>query len=182
MDLLARNGHGSKHTEFINAELESKGITDVTRDDAFRAWLHLSNFDMDHGVVLRSMAFDEGEELPVPILNDIAIRSAPNSSQEATTQSSSGSHDAMPASGPELKAYLDTKIRECVASVLQLSSIEDVDSKAALSDLGVDSVMTVSLRRKLQQTLKVKVPPTLTWSHPTVGHLAGWFAEKIHAS
>lgn len=63
-------------TDFINAELESKGITDVTRDDAFRAWERVAKLDMDHAVVLRSLAFDENEPLPVPILNDIAVRRA----------------------------------------------------------------------------------------------------------
>jgi 6-methylsalicylic acid synthase len=55
----------------------------------------------------------------------------------------------------------------------------DVDSKAALADLGVDSVMTVTLRRQLQLSLKTAIPPTLTWSHPTVSHLVAWFVEKI---
>jgi 6-methylsalicylic acid synthase len=167
-------------TEFINAELESKGITDVTREEAFRAWDHLSKYDMDHGVVLRSMAFDEGEPLPVPILNDIAVR------RPATvTMGSNGSAPAtaaggnVPTSGPELKAYLLDKVSECVVKTLQLASVDDVDPKVALSELGMDSVMTVGLRRQLQQTLKVKVPPTLIWSHPTVSHLVNWFAEKM---
>ena len=85
----------------------------------------------------------------------------------------------MHMSGPELKACLDTKIRECVDSVLQLSGIDDVDSRAALADLGVYSVMTVTLRKRLQSSLKIKVPPTLTWSHPTVGHLVGWYIAQL---
>ena len=169
-------------TDFINAELESKGITDVTRDEAFRAWLHLAKYDIDHGVVLRSLAFDEGEMLPVTILEDIAVRRAPtaSASSDAPAAAAAGDADVSKLSGPELKTYLDQKIRECVAGVLQLAA-DEVDSRAALADLGVDSVMTVSLRKALQSTLKVKVPPTLTWSHPTVSHLAGWFAEKIAA-
>ena len=167
-------------TDFINAELESKGITDVTRDEAFRAWERVANCDTDHAVVLRSLAFDEHEPLPVPILNDIAVRRA--GTAVATTSAAdgaAGSDDTTHMSGPELKAYLDTKIRECVVSVLQLSGIDDVDSRAALADLGVDSVMTVTLRKRLQSSLKVKVPPTLTWNHPTVGHLVGWYMEKL---
>ncbi len=39
--------------------------------------------------------------------------------------------------------------------------------------------MTVALRQKLQAALKVKVPPTLTWNHPTVNHLVPWFAAKF---
>ena len=168
-------------TDFINAELESKGITDVTRDEAFRAWEHAAKCDTDHAVVLRSLAFDENEPLPVPILNDIAVRRAGTASATMTSPAdgAAGSDDTTHMSGPELKAHLDTKIRECVVSVLQLSGIDEVDPRAALADLGVDSVMTVTLRKRLQSSLKVKVPPTLMWSHPTVGHLVGWYVEKL---
>ena len=166
-------------TDFINAELESKGITDVTRDEAFRAWEHVTNHDTDHAVVLRSLAFDANEALPVPILTDIAVRRAPTATAADDADGAAGSHDAMPPPGPELKHWLDAKIRECVVSVLQLSGIDEVDSRAALADLGVDSVMTVTLRKRLQSSLKVKVPPTLTWNHPTVGHLVGWYMEKL---
>jgi 6-methylsalicylic acid synthase len=165
-------------TDFINAELASKGITDVTRDEAFAAWQHLAKYDMDHGAVLRSRAFEDGEPVPVSILNDIAVRRVGALSGTTQRATSSNGSDAVPTSGPELKAYLDEKIRGCVAKVLQMTA-EDVDSKAALADLGVDSVMTVTLCRQLQQTLKITVPPTLTWSHPTVSHLVVWFAGKI---
>lgn len=167
-------------TDFINAELESKGITDVTRNQALHAWEHVARFDTDHAVVLRSLAFDENEPLSVPILNDIAVRRAGTAATTtADANGTAGSDSTMPASGPEMKLWLDTKIRECVVSVLQLSSIVDVDSRAALADFGVDSVMTVTLRKRLQSNLKIKVPPTLIWSHPTIGYLVGWYMEKL---
>ncbi|GME63637.1 6-MSAS [Neofusicoccum parvum] len=168
-------------TEFINAELESKGITDVTVEEGFRAWEHLGKYDIDHGVVLRSLAFDEGEELPVPILEDIAVRRAGSGAAAAAADAPTdgGAAGSMPAGGPELKEWLSNKIREVIAGVLMLSSADEVDPRAAIADLGVDSVMTVTLRRNLQSALKVKVPPTLTWSHPTANHLVGWFAEKL---
>lgn len=163
-------------TDFINAELESKGITDVTRDEAFRAWEHLGKYNMDHGVVVRSRALDANEPLPAPILADIAVRrraDPPADGQQATEASE------LPKSGPALLEYLDGAIRTCVAQTLQLSSPDDVDSRAALSDLGVDSVMAVALRTQLQKSLGVKVPPTLMWSLPTTSHLQKWFAEQM---
>ena len=169
-------------TDFINAELESKGITDITRDEAFRAWTHLAKYDTDHGVVLRSRAFDHDEMLPVPILNDIAVRrpaAATNAGGDNPSGATSAQSGEVPSSGPALKEYLDTMLRKCVAETLQLASADDVDPKAALSDLGMDSVMTVTLRRQLQKTFGVKVPPTLTWSAPTVSHLQKWFVEKM---
>lgn len=166
-------------SDFVAAELESKGITDVSRHDAFQAWLHLAQYDMDHGVVLRSRVFDEGEPLPTPILNDIAIRraSGPAGVGEGG-QSKDDSKPALPSSGPELKKYLDEQIRSCVANVLHLSA-DEIDPRATLSDLGLDSVMSVSLRRQLQQAFKINVPPTLVWNYPTTHHLVGWFVEKL---
>jgi len=95
--------------------------------------------------------------------------------------SGSGAEGEMPKPGPELKAYIAHKISECVVSTLGLSSVEDVDPKTALAELGMDSVMTVGLRRGMQGALKVKVPPTLIWAHPTVSHLTDWFYEKLTA-
>ncbi|KAI1824704.1 6-MSAS [Xylaria intraflava] len=169
-------------TDFITAELESKGITDITVEEGFRAWEHVANYNIDHGVVLRSLAFDEGEPLPVPILEDIAVRraapDAPASTEKGPKDAASG---GMPSGGPELKAWLDLQIRGIIAGVLMLSGPEEVEGRAAIADLGVDSVMTVTLRKKLQSALKVKVPPTLTWSHPTANHLVAWFEEKLTA-
>ncbi len=174
-------------TDFINAELESKGITDVTRDEAFRAWTHLGKYDVDHGVVLRSRALDEDEPLPAPILADIVVRRRANPGAGGAgagagggeTKQGHGAATEVPKSGPELDGYVDTAIRTCVAETLQMPSADDVDPRAALSDLGMDSVMTVALRRQLQKALGIKVPPTLTWSHPSASHLQKWFTEQM---
>jgi len=176
-------GMGSS-SETVKAELESRGITDVTPEEAFRAWEHVEKFDVDHAVVLRSAVFDAGEELPTGMLADIAVRRSVNEnndSEQKTTETSSSNKgdDKIPTQSPELDEYLLEKIRACVAKDLMLDGADEVEPQAALSDLGLDSVMTVALRKRLQTALGVKVPPTLTWSHPTCGHLVGWFKEKL---
>ena len=170
-------------TDFISAELESKGITDVTAEEAFRAWEHVGRFDIDHAVVLRSLSFDEKEPLPVPILEDIAVRRIGSAKSEGGEQSvNDGLSDNRPSGGPELTAWLDKTIKEVISGVLMLGGASEVDGRAAIADLGVDSVMTVTLRRNLQSALKIKVPPTLTWSHPTANHLVDWFNKKLTSS
>ncbi|KAL6852686.1 Type I Iterative PKS [Amphichorda felina] len=166
------------HTELMMTEMESRGVTDVTVDEAFAAWVHLSKHDVDHGVVVRTVVFEDGGITPMPILRDIALRPEGRASGKEDGNATAG-QEAIPQSLAELKIYLDQKIRACVSSVLHMSSPDEVDSKEALSDMGVDSVMTTRLRLQLQQALKVKVPPTVTWSHPTVSHLVGWFISKI---
>jgi len=73
-------------------------------------------------------------------------------------------------SGPELRVHPNGEIRQCLSRVLHLG-VEGIDDRAAIADLGVDSVMTVALR----QTMGVKVPPTLAWNYPTVAQLVWWF-------
>ncbi|KAI9926206.1 hypothetical protein MW887_004669 [Aspergillus wentii] len=164
-------------SEFVAAELEGKGITDITRSEAFQAWNRLAQYDLDHGVVLRTRTLDSNEPVPSPVLQDIVTRSLDINTQSDGSAKRETSN-TIPSSGPELRNYLDKQIRSCVASVLQLSP-SDVDSRAAMSDLGLDSVMSVAFRRQLQQTLKIPVPPTLAWNHPTVKHLVEWFVKKL---
>ena len=168
-------------TDFINAELESKGITDISRDEAFQAWEHLAKYDTDQGVVLRSRALEADEPLPASVLADIAVRRRAEGSGGGSGEPGQATTKERPKSGPQLLEYLDGAIRTCVAQCLQLSSPDDVSPRAALADLGVDSVMGVALRTQLQKRLGVKMPPTLMWSLPTTSHLQKWFAEQMEA-
>ncbi|KAF2107588.1 hypothetical protein BDV96DRAFT_653667 [Lophiotrema nucula] len=165
--------------EFLTVELESKGITDITSEEAFQAWEHVGKYDIDHAVVSRAKLLDADEPCPIPLLEEIAPR-RPRSAQVTSSElSTKVAKDNKPSSGPELRAWLTTKVRESLGAVLHITDLEDIDVRSAVSDLGVDSVMTVSLRQKLQSVLGVKVPPTLTWNCPTIGHLVEWFYEKI---
>ncbi|KAH6653270.1 6-methylsalicylic acid synthase [Truncatella angustata] len=181
----AWRGSGMGTSEFLAVELQSKGITDVSDADAFRAWKHLSRYDIDNAVVTRCLAMEEGEPVAVPLLEDVVVRK-PRSRSDGTASGGSAEEiasgtrkDAVPDTPEKLQEWLTTRIRECIAAVLMITDIEDIDPRMPVSDLGVDSVMTVALRQKLQTVLKVKVPPTLTWNHPTVNHLVAWFTAKM---
>ena len=166
--------------EFIEAELENKHLTSMNKDEAFRAWDHVAKFDVSHCVVMRFLPIEANEKAPMPIMDDVIERRAPVASEGGSGGAPTAtSGEVVPPPGPERNAFLTSAISDCVASVLQLSSGSDVDPKAALPDLGMDSVMTVTLRRQLQSKLNVKVPPTLVWGHPTVSHLTKWFANEV---
>ncbi|OJD30788.1 6-methylsalicylic acid synthase [Diplodia corticola] len=169
-------------TDFLTVELNSKGITDISRDEGFRAWEHVAKFDVAHSVITRARPLEPGEPAPIPLVEEIAPRRVTSigaSAAAAAAEDASKDAEARPKDGPELKAWLSVKIRECIGAVLMMNDIEDIDPRAAVADLGVDSVMTVALRTKLQQAMSIKVPPTLTWNHPTVVHLVEWFYTKL---
>lgn len=127
----------------------------------------------------RIRGYDVGAPVPNPLVEEVAprrtISSAPGSKPENKI-------DSRPTSGPELKTWLNIKIRESLAAVMMIGDIEDIDSRAAVSDLGVDSVMMIPLRQKLQTTIGLKVSPTLIWNHPTVAHIVELFYGKLTKS
>jgi 6-methylsalicylic acid synthase len=174
-------------SEFLTVELDSKGITDITPEEAFQAWEYVDKFDTDHAVITRLRALESNEAAPIPLVSDIAPRNprpatkALDSTLPATP--SAGSASSLPTSLPELQDYMSTKIRQAIASVLHITDIEDIDPRTPVADMGVDSVMTVSLTRELQRgvgdLLNAKVPPTLTWRCRDVRSLVDWFAGKV---
>lgn len=90
----------------------------ITVEEGFRAWEHLSKYDIDHGVVLRSLAFEADEMLPTPILNDIAVRKTSNSAPDSGPAQSSGQGSSeVPAGGKELKDWLDEKVKGVISTV-----------------------------------------------------------------
>lgn len=165
-------------TALVDLELNGKGITDITAREGFQAWTYLEGLDTDHAVVTRTRVLEYDEVVPCDLIQDICQR-RPAPAVAAGGASVAAIVEAGPKSGPELKTHLNAKIKGCLSRVLHLE-VEEIDDKAAIADLGVDSVMTVALRQQLQKAMGIIVPPTLTWNHPTVGHLVGWFYRKMN--
>jgi 6-methylsalicylic acid synthase len=69
-------------------------------------------------------------------------------------------------------------VREQVAAELNLDPA-DVELKRPLVELGVDSVMTVALRVRLQRRYGLDLPPTILWARPTVAALSEHVTEGL---
>jgi 6-methylsalicylic acid synthase len=176
-------GMGS-HNDFIATELATRGITDISLEEAFQAWEHTSRYDVDQVVVLRSVAFEPNEPVPNPLLAGIATRKAAVADASSLTASSES-----PRPGPkgrtfgskrECEKYFMQQISQIVSQLLQLETGE-IDSKVPLRNLGLDSVMTVQLRSQLLKDIGIQVPATLAWNLPTVSHLADWCSKNAWA-
>ncbi|KAF2844909.1 ketoacyl-synt-domain-containing protein [Plenodomus tracheiphilus IPT5] len=167
-------------TDFLALELQSKGITDITSEEAFRAWEHVSKYDVDHAVVTRSLAFDESEVIPCALLEEIVVRQPRAQDQCANAKvisNGTGSSDR-PTAPAELRPWVEIKIRESVASVMKISDIEEIDVRIPLADFGVDSVMSIALRQRMQSALQIKIPQTLMWNYPTIVAMTEWFLKQ----
>jgi acyl carrier protein len=68
-------------------------------------------------------------------------------------------------------------IRESAAAVLGISSADRIDTERGFFDMGMDSLMAVDFKGKLEKIAGEKLPASLTFNYPNVAALAGFLME-----
>jgi acyl carrier protein len=94
-----------------------------------------------------------------------------------------GAEDLRPAllaaePGRPRRTLFESHLRGRVAQVLRLSPSR-VDLARPFKALGLDSLMGLELRNRLEVDLALKLPATLVWNYPTVVALAAHLAERM---
>lgn len=83
------------------------------------------------------------------------------------------------ASPIERKPRLHNYIRAQLAEILGFHSSDDIDPRQGFFRMGMDSIMTMQLRNRLETTLGHSLPPTVAFEYPTVDSLVDFIAEMI---
>ncbi|UQA57020.1 type I polyketide synthase [Polyangium aurulentum] len=78
----------------------------------------------------------------------------------------------------ERRARLEAHIREEITRVLRVP-LSRVERSTPLRALGLDSLMAIELRNRLEAALDLTLPATLVWGHPTVEELAPELARRM---
>ena len=81
----------------------------------------------------------------------------------------------------ELHRIVADEADRLIAGEMRLSAGE-IDRRRPLVEQGMDSVMTVVVRRRLQQRFGHDLPTTLLWQQPTVAAIAGFITELLLAA
>ena len=157
-------GMGST-SSFVAAQLQALGMGTVGADDAMRALDLAMRADQPHVVVLPVTA----DAASVPMLADIAPV-----------------HDDDTFDGPvrvgpdgmDTPTWVAEMVVATVAAELGLSD-EGVDPRLPLAEIGVDSIMTVALRKQLERQTGLALPPTLLWEHPTAAAVTAHIVELL---
>ena len=79
----------------------------------------------------------------------------------------------------ERRQLLHGYIRDQVAQILGFASSDRIDPKQGFFKMGMDSMMTVQLRSRLDQNLGSSLPPTIAFEYPTVESLTKFLAETV---
>ncbi len=79
------------------------------------------------------------------------------------------------------RALLESHVREQVGLVLRLEPSR-IDATRRLGTLGLDSLLGLEIRNRLEASLGLTLPATVVWSYPTVATLAAHLARKMGLS
>ncbi|MGI9181141.1 MAG: beta-ketoacyl reductase, partial [Longimicrobiaceae bacterium] len=112
----------------------------------------------------------------------LSILRAPVESDAATRRPSGGIRQAiLDASPREREELMEAHLRERVAQVLRLAPSRVVLG-APLKQQGMDSLMTLELRNRLESDLEIPVSATAIWNYPTISLLARHLVEQLSSS
>jgi acyl transferase domain-containing protein/NADPH:quinone reductase-like Zn-dependent oxidoreductase/acyl carrier protein len=76
------------------------------------------------------------------------------------------------------QSILQPHVVEHVAAVLRLGT-DRFDADTSLVTLGLDSLMAIALRNRLQRALALEIPTTVMWTHPTASALTRYLLARL---
>ena len=133
-------------------------------------WLDAGKWCMAQPAAAHSSLFKD-------LLNQIAVTATEKKSAGRNIREEMLAAD----SGIERRTLFETYLREQVAQVLHLAPARIALDKP-LRTLGLDSLMSIELRNRLEDGLHITLSASLIWNYPTVHALATYLAEKIEVS
>jgi NAD(P)-dependent dehydrogenase (short-subunit alcohol dehydrogenase family)/acyl carrier protein len=81
--------------------------------------------------------------------------------------------------GDDRRGVVVEFLREEVARALGIAEPWSVDEEQGLFDMGMDSLMSVELKGRIEVAVGTNLPSTLTFNYPSIAALAGYVATEV---
>ena len=171
-------GKGMAVNKVVDLELSARGVTDIRAPEAFAAWDLATSHGGGYYAVLGVTGLAAGMERP-PLLDELPADGGVLADDGGTGSGAAGPDDLSGLTGEELHVHLLAEVAAAIATEMRVSP-EQVNPRRSLTEQGLDSVMTMVIRRRLEKRFGHGLPATLLWHQPTVTaiaeHLAGLLA------
>jgi 6-methylsalicylic acid synthase len=166
-------GMAETTSSIVTLEANLRGMDGISSTEALRAWAFAERFPSPYRAILRVLA-PEPHTTRLPLLSELTVNS-----DAKTPGESAMIFDEWAALPPaELRERVVADVQEQVAAELNLTA-QAIEPKRPLIELGVDSLLTVALRVRLQRRYGVDLPATILWGRPTVATLAAYLVETV---
>jgi myxalamid-type polyketide synthase MxaE and MxaD len=82
------------------------------------------------------------------------------------------------AAPPARRPLLETLVRQEVGRVLKLAP-QRLDDQGVLGEMGLNSLLAIELRNRLEAATGAPLPATLAWNHPTIVAIAAYLGRTF---
>ena len=159
LDWVAWRGLGfAADAQVVLQELERVGSRPLIPDEAFAAWEHVARYDIAQAVM-------------APLGS-----SAESASDADRVSSAKLTWSQLPAE--KVLSEVENGLRTILARELQMPEAE-FDLDRPFAELGLNSVMAMSVRRATEQFVGFELSVTMLFNYPTVASLAAYLAAKV---
>jgi len=160
LDWVAWQGLGfASDARVVMDELERFGSRPVVPAEAFPAWEYVDTFDIAQVVMAPLSPGQEGtgeDRMPEPV----------------RVWSEMAADDLM--------VELESELKTILAHELRLAEAE-IDVNLPFAEMGLNSLMAMSIRREAERLLGIELAATMLWNHPTIVSLTAFLAKKLLA-
>ena len=169
--------------EALRRRQAARGLQMIPTDEGFLALDYLLAHRVNGAAVLpiEWQSFLAQQPTVPPVLSTLLQDAPPEASGSRTVPPKPGAtRDRLAqATGAERGDLLVAHVQEQVAQVLGLAASQPPAPDDGLTEMGMDSLMAVELRNRLQASLGLTLASTMAFEHPTVGALAAFLAGEL---
>jgi len=156
------------------------GLNLLAPEDGLDVFGHLLDFPRAQVIVTGLDATQWQSAHPASARSSLFDGLAAQQMEKSTLASESSIRASILAAEPgrQRRSVLENFIQSQAAAVLRLPPAR-VDVQKPLRSLGLDSLMGIEFRNRLESSLDVSLSATLVWNYPTVSDMAPFLAEKM---
>jgi phthiocerol/phenolphthiocerol synthesis type-I polyketide synthase A len=158
LDWVAWQGLGfASDAQVVVQELERLGSRPISPEEAFPAWEYVDRYDVAQAL-MAPMQSAEGDTSVAPEVAPVRAWSQ--------------------LSPDDLHAELQNGLRGILATELRIPE-GDVEIDLPFAEMGLNSVMAMSIRREVEQLAGLELSVTMLWNHPTIASFASYLAKQL---
>jgi myxalamid-type polyketide synthase MxaE and MxaD len=163
------------------SNVRARGMESLARDQALAALVRIGG---EQGRQVAVLPFDarrwRSGGPPMALLADLVPADA-RTDEAADAGAGLGAQLAAAVGADERRTILEELLKVTIAHVLK-RPVSRIDLTTPLRTLGLDSLMALELRNRLEAVTGVRLPATLAWNYPTVSVMAPFLASKLHVA